>query len=305
VSDPRGKRLFLDEVYQRFPSQDRKGQVTILADIHLEIDAGEFVTVVGPSGCGKSTLLNGIGGFVPFAEGTALMAGKPLGHPNRDRGVVFQDYPIPEFLTAVENVALGLELEGMHFFHRMIPFFRRKKMRREYLPVAMEYLDRVGLKEHAHKFPRQLSGGQRQRVAIAQALAMKPKILLMDEPFSGLDPQTREVLQLLIMEIQQELNNTILFITHDLEEAVFLGTRIVVLSQYGHREGEGARVVHEQNVEKYSSRAAKETAEFGALIQFIRDKGFRPEEFDEIRNIEHELQQPAKTAAPEGREDVL
>ncbi|MBI4023877.1 MAG: ABC transporter ATP-binding protein, partial [Verrucomicrobia bacterium] len=241
-ADPRSKRLYLDNVCQRFPAMDRRGLVTVLADIHLELDPGEFVAIVGPSGCGKSTLLNGVGGFVPFCEGTALIDGEPVGPPNKDRGIVFQDYLIPEFLTAVENVALGLELTGMHLYHHLVPFLRWK-MREKYLPSAMEYLEKVGLKEHAHKYPRQLSGGQRQRVAIAQALAMKPKILLMDEPFSGLDPQTRELLQLLTLEIHNELHNTILFITHDLEEAVFLGTRIVVLSQYGRAgQGEGARI---------------------------------------------------------------
>ena len=294
MSDPRGKRLFLEGVYQRFPSQDRRGLATVLADLHLEIDAGEFVAVVGPSGCGKSTLLNGIGGFVPFFEGTALIEGNPLGPPSRDRGVVFQDYPIAEFLTAVENVALGLQLEGMHLFQHLVPFFRRKRMRERFLPTAMEYLKRVGLSDHAQKFPRQLSGGQRQRVAIAQALATKPKILLMDEPFSGLDPQTREVLQLLIMEIHQELNNTILFVTHDLEEAVFLGTRVVVLSRNGDGADDGARIVHDQNVEKYSGRSVKETAEFGHLIQFIRDKGFKPDELDEVQGIEQGLQQASR-----------
>lgn len=292
------KRLYLDRVYQRFPKPDGSGgEITVLGDIHLEIEAGEFVTIVGPSGCGKSTLLNGVGGFVPFKEGTALIDGEPLGPPNRHRGVVFQDYPIPNFLTAIENVALGLALEGMQLWHYMIPFFAGRNSREKYDPIAREYLAQVGLEQHGEKYPRQLSGGQRQRVAIAQALAMKPKILLMDEPFSGLDPQTREVLQMLVLDIHRELGNTILFITHDLEEAVFLGTRIVVLSQYGH-DGPGSRVVHEQSVSQYDSREVKATAEFAELIQTIRSKGFHPEDLNEIEQHEKHLKTGRNKSLP-------
>lgn len=288
-SKPKHKRLFLDKIYQKFPGKNNQ-LITILADINLEVEAGEFVSVVGPSGCGKSTLLNGIGGFIPFYEGTAMIEGKPIGPPDRDRGIVFQDYLIPEFLTAIENVALGLELSELDLYHHYIPFWGWR-IRKKFTPIAMEYLEKVGLQDHAHKYPKQLSGGQKQRVAIAQALAMKPKILLMDEPFSGLDPQSREILQLLILEIHRELNNTIFFITHDLEEAVFLASRILVLSQYGNSgKGPGARIVHDQKLPDFSSRAAKETKEFAELIQLVRNKGFKPDEIQEIKKIEKDLQ---------------
>jgi NitT/TauT family transport system ATP-binding protein len=283
--------LKLDKVGKTFDS--KKGKVCVLKDIDLEVTPGEFVAVVGPSGCGKSTLLNGIGGFSPFTSGKATLDGEEITKPYKDRGVVFQDYPIIGFLTALENVSLGLELDNYNLFQRMLPILHKRRAKREYYPIAMEYLKKVGLEEHAHKLPNQLSGGQKQRVAIAQALAMNPKILLMDEPFSGLDPQTREVLQLLLLDIHKELNNTPILITHDLEEAVFLATRIIVLSQY-HNEGEGARIVHEQCVKAYSSRDVKESAEFGILIQLIREKGFQKNQIDEIQHLEEDLKHTTK-----------
>lgn len=248
----------------------------ILADINAEVHAGEILCVVGPSGCGKSTLLNGIGGFRPFSRGRALLAGQPIGPPDRQRGVVFQDYPIFEFLTAAENVALGLDLEAHSLFENLLPLaFRRHS--KKHLTLAREHLASVGLDMHADKYPRQLSGGQKQRVAIAQAIAMKPKILLMDEPFSGLDPDTREKLQLVVLALHRELHNTVFFVTHDLEEAVFVGNRVIVLSQFspGRTPEQGATIVHEQELKEYKDAGVKETAEFARLIALLRSK-FHP-----------------------------
>jgi len=246
----------------------------IIRDINLTVSRGEIITVVGPSGCGKSTLLGGIGGFTPFNEGAQEInvrgEWRPIGEPDKHRGVVFQDYPVPEFLSAIDNVALGLDLTRLGLIQNCAPFlaFRQKRSHRR---EAESYLNSVGLAEHADKFPRELSGGQRQRVAIAQALAMKPEILLMDEPFSGLDPKSREGLQILVQEIHRELNNTIFFVTHDLEEAVYLGTRIIVLSHL-QDDPPGATIVHEQTLEEYKSPQAKASPEFAELIQFLRGK---------------------------------
>lgn len=259
--------------------QPKSGKdVHVLSDIDLSIAAAEILCVVGPSGCGKSTLLNGIGGFRPFTRGSALLDGAPIGPPDRHRGVVFQDYPIFEFLTAVENVAIGLDLETQSVFENLLPLaFRRHS--RKHLAQAREHLAAVGLESHADKYPRELSGGQKQRVAIAQAIAMKPKILLMDEPFSGLDPDTRERLQLVVLQLHAELKNTIFFVTHDLEEAVFIGNRIIVLSQHSRQRKpeQGATVVHQQALTEYKDASVKETAEFAQLIALLRSKFHNPE----------------------------
>ena len=277
--------LELKDVTQRFGANGR--MKTILRPVNLSVDEGDFVCVVGPSGCGKSTLLYGIGGFRPFAGGEVLLDGEPTGSPNRNRGCVFQDYVIPEFLTAQENVELGLRLEGLSLLEHWLPIVARNR-KASYRRTARELLDKVGLLIHADKYPRELSGGQKQRVAIAQSLAMSPRILLMDEPFSGLDPQSREVLQLLLLDIQKRTGITIFFVTHDLEEAVFLGTRILVFSQ---EEGqEGAALVHEERIPRFDSRRAKETPEFNAIVHILREKGFKPNQNAEIKRLEKKLQ---------------
>ena len=250
-----------------------KKQVRVLGDIDLDVLPREILCVVGPSGCGKSTLLSGIGGFRSFTQGTCLVDGRPGGAPNRDRGVVFQDYPILDFLTAVENVAIGIEFESFSLLENLLPFVRRKRSRKS-RELAMEHLAYVDLTAHADKYPRELSGGQKQRVAIAQALAMRPKVLLMDEPFSGLDPDTREKLQLVVLQIHREMDTAVFFVTHDLEEAVFLGNRLVVLSQFSpDRKPEmGATIVHEQELHEYKTAKAKDTPGFAHLIQTVRAK---------------------------------
>ena len=280
--------LQLDHITQRLGSNgDMK---CILRDVSLEVEEGDFVCVVGPSGCGKSTLLYGIGGFRPFVEGHVLLDGVPISSPDRHRGCVFQDYVIPEFLTAVQNVELGLRLEGLNFFEHWLPFVAAKR-KTAYRATALDLLKKVGLVAHANKYPRELSGGQKQRVAIAQSLAMRPRILLMDEPFSGLDPQSREVLQLLLLDIQRQTKLTIFFVTHDLEEAVFLGTRIIVLSQTPNCEG--ASIVHDERLPRFDSRRAKATPEFAAIVRTLREKGFKSTQSAEIRTLETRLADPA------------
>jgi ABC-type nitrate/sulfonate/bicarbonate transport system ATPase subunit len=244
----------------------------ILRDINVDIPRGELVTIVGPSGCGKSTLLNGIGGFVPFTSGTAEIDGAPIGPPNRDRGIVFQDMTVPEFLTVRQNVALGLQFERFSLLEHFIPFYRKLSLRK-YDPQVQELLEEVGLSEVSTSFPKELSGGQKQRVAIAQALAMNPKILLMDEPFSALDPQTRQNLQKLTLTVQRKSGITVFFVTHDIEEAVFLGDRILVLSQLI-EDKPGSTIVLNQPLNAYHSPAAKLSPEFQAYKQQIWDAGF-------------------------------
>lgn len=266
--------ISLRNVEKAFENPDGSFKV-VLRDISLDINQGEFVTIVGPSGCGKSTLLFGIGGFHKFTGGQATFLGQSIGAPNRDRGIVFQDYTIPEYLTVEENTYFGIKLQSLPFLLHFMPFVDRR-LRKKHDARIQELLLKVGLTERAKAFPRELSGGQKQRAAIAQVLATNPKIVLMDEPFSALDPATRESLQELILKIQRENNLTILFVTHDLEEAVYLGDRIVVLSQFHGEEQPGAKVLLDKNLDEYDDPEIKSSPKFAHLVREIFHIGFEP-----------------------------
>lgn len=263
--------LHMEDVYKRY------GDKTILDDIDLSVGHGEFVTVVGPSGCGKSTMLRLVIGQEHQCDGLMLMEGRPIGPPTPDRGVVYQHYSLFPHLRAIDNVTLNRRLSLKPW-----QWAGAKKVIYE---EGMAYLERVNMAEHAHKFPAQLSGGQRQRVAIAQALIQKSKILCMDEPFSALDPGTRESLQMFLLELWEETKMTIFFVTHDLEEAVYLGTRLIALSQYycddrTDQSGKGAKIVVDRNFgpgDQALSPSVKATAEFAEAIQDIRRQAFDPE----------------------------
>ncbi|MFD5622143.1 ABC transporter ATP-binding protein [Streptomyces yangpuensis] len=192
------------------------GDFTALDGIDLEIRSGEFLVVVGPSGCGKSTLLDLLGGLSAPTAGRILLDGKPVTGPGLDRGIVFQQYALLPWRTALGNVEFGLEATG-------VP-------RRERKERAREFLDLVGLTGFEDRHPHQLSGGMRQRVAIARSLAYDPDVLLMDEPFAALDAQTRESLQDELRRIWQCTGKTVVFITHGIEEAVYLGQRVAVMT---------------------------------------------------------------------------
>jgi NitT/TauT family transport system ATP-binding protein len=191
-------------------------QAPALAEVDLDVAEREFVCLLGPSGCGKSTLLNIVAGFLSPTTGTVLVDGRPVTGPAPERGVVFQEYALFPWLTVTGNVEFGPAMRG-----------RPAAERRE---SVARYLDLVGLRAHADKFPVQLSGGMKQRVAIARALANDPAIILMDEPFGALDAQTREVLQDELSRIQRVEHKTILFVTHSIREAVYLADRVVVMT---------------------------------------------------------------------------
>ena len=261
----------------------------VLDNIDLAVSENEFCILVGHSGCGKSTLLRLILGQEKISSGRIIMEGKEIFSPSPERGIVYQKYSLFPHLTVLENIMLGRQLS--------LPFWKGIFIKKAARKEAMHYLESVQLAEHAEKYPYQLSGGMQQRVAIVQALIKKPKIMLMDEPFGALDPGTREVMQVLILQLWKEHNMTIFFVTHDLEEAVFLGTRILVLSQYytdgrnnNKQFNRGARIVADYPLKKQpSSTKVKESGEFGRFIQKIRYDGFDPEKLQHVTqfNLEH------------------
>ena len=258
------------------------GNKTVLDDIDLAVSEGEFITMVGPSGCGKSTFLRLLLGEEMASAGTLLIGGKEVQTPDPTRGIVYQRYGLFPHLTALEHVLLGFK-----FQLSVLDYFQRRK---ELNDKAIEYLKRVRMEDHAAKYPAQLSGGQQQRVAIAQTLIMTPKVLMMDEPYGALDPFTREELQLFILELWEETKMTIFFITHDLEEAVYLGSRVIGLSQYyedGRRDWKrGARIVADLNLgREIKSPEVKATAEFGRTMRLLRSDCFTPNHLQHVNDF--------------------
>ncbi len=209
-------KLRLENVTKRFPIRGEKSSFTAIEDITIDVHAGEFVVLVGPSGCGKSTLLDLLGGLSTPSSGRILLDGTPISGPGLDRGIVFQQYALLPWRTARKNIEFGLEAKGLP-----------ASVRRE---RAEHYLELVGLKSFADRYPHELSGGMKQRVAIARSLAFDPEVLLMDEPFAALDAQTRESLQDELLRIWKATGKTILFITHGIDEAIYLGQRVAVLT---------------------------------------------------------------------------
>jgi NitT/TauT family transport system ATP-binding protein len=195
---------------------NRRGNFVVLQDVSFEVRAGEFVVLVGPSGCGKTTLLDLIGGLTEPDGGSILLGGKPITGPGLDRGIVFQQYALFPWLTAQGNIEFGLEAKGL-------PKAQRAERARYYLSL-------VGLAGFEDRHPHELSGGMKQRVAIARALSYDPEVLLMDEPFAALDAQTRESLQDELLRIWRQTGKTVVFITHGIEEAVYLGQRVLVMA---------------------------------------------------------------------------
>jgi ABC-type nitrate/sulfonate/bicarbonate transport system ATPase subunit len=206
--------LSIRGVSRRFVSPH--GDTLALQATDLEVAENDFITILGPSGCGKSTLLRIVAGLDRPTTGEVLLDGRRIEGPGADRGMVFQSYTLFPWLTVRENVCFGLRERGLP-----------KAQQRE---IAQGFIEKVGLKGFEHHFPKQLSGGMQQRTALARALANNPRMLLMDEPFGALDHQTRELMQELLLGIWEAERKTVLFVTHDIDEAVFMGGRVVVMS---------------------------------------------------------------------------
>ncbi|MDF2512329.1 MAG: nitrate transporter ATP-binding protein [Herbinix sp.] len=210
----RNVKVRIDNVVKKFNT--RKGEMIALNGVNLDIMENEFVSVVGPSGCGKSTLLNIIAGLSEATSGKVYCDGREVKGTGIDRGVVFQQYALFPWLTVKKNVEFGLEIKGMG--------------KEEASETAMKYIKMVDLEDFANHYPKELSGGMKQRVAIARAYAVNPSVLLMDEPFGALDAQTRTQLQVELLHTWEKEKKTCFFITHDVDEAIILAQRVVIMS---------------------------------------------------------------------------
>jgi NitT/TauT family transport system ATP-binding protein len=240
-----------------------------LREVDLDIPAGELAVVVGPSGCGKSSLLDLVAGLSRPDTGTISIDGRAVSGTGLDRGIVFQQYALLPWRTARENVEFGLEAKRL--------------ARRGRRAVALEYLDLVGLAGFADRYPHELSGGMKQRVAIARSLAFDPDVLLMDEPFAALDAQTRDTLQDELLRIWRRTGKTILFVTHGIDEAVYLGTRVAVLTN---RPGTVKQVVEVRLPDRDTTDDLRSTPEFAHFRHQI------------WRSLRAEIEHPALPAAP-------
>jgi NitT/TauT family transport system ATP-binding protein len=264
--------ISVEEVSKIYELNDKSISVA-LEKVDLSIEEGKFICLLGPSGCGKTTLLNMIAGFDKPSTGTIKIDGNDVSQPSIDRIAIFQNFGLLPWRTVIKNVELGLESKGFD-----------EKKRRE---IAERYLELVGLSIYKDHHPHQLSGGMQQRIAIARALAVDPKILFMDEPFGALDAMTRMTMQDEIERIWQEKKKTIIFVTHDIEEAVFLADRIVVMTA---GPGKVKKIIDVPLARK------RDRTGHGFLV--IRDEVFREFELKSRDKMEHYLQQAIPVRNP-------
>jgi NitT/TauT family transport system ATP-binding protein len=232
--------------------KDQTTEVKALADVSLAIRENEFVSIIGPSGCGKTTLLKMIDGLVPYDSGKIVINGKQITAPGPDRAVVFQSFALLPWRTVLANVEFSLEL-------RQLPKEERTK-------TARDYLKRVGLGDFENHYPHELSGGMQQRAGLARALAVNPSILLMDEPFGAVDAQTRQLLQEELLELWQRERKTVIFITHSMDEAVYLSDRVVVMTP---RPGRVAEILDVPLPRPRVSEEVRRDAKFVDLTNYI------------------------------------
>lgn len=249
AGETRNVKLKIDNVKKTFDS--RNGLVTALSEVNMDIMENEFITVVGPSGCGKSTLLNIIAGLTEPTSGSVYCDGHLVTGTGTERGVVFQQYALFPWLTVKGNVKFGLEMKGIKG--------------KEADEIAMKYIKMVELEDFVHHYPKELSGGMKQRVAIARAYAVNPSVLLMDEPFGALDAQTRTQLQEELLQTWEKEQKTCFFITHDVDEAIILGQKVVIMSA---RPGRVKEVV-DINIPYPRNQETKMSKEFLDIKNYI------------------------------------
>lgn len=262
-------RIAFENVSVDFATE--QGPLRVVENVSFSVAENEFICIVGPSGCGKTTLMNIVAGFVQPTSGRATLDGVPITRPGRDRGVIFQEYGVFPWLTVEQNIMFGLRLRSSK-----VPASQHQE-------IGRRYLELMGLTDFARAFPKTLSGGMRQRLAIARAYAAQPEFLLMDEPFGALDAQTRSKMQDLLLEVLEREGKTVLMITHSVDEAVYLASRIVVVTARPARIKEIIDVPF-----AYPRREGlHETPEFGALKAHVRD----------LVMAEYEVQQKLGSAA--------
>ena len=252
-ADQPSVRIRFDRVSVDYPTAN--GPMRVLDDVSLDIRQGEFVSIIGPSGCGKTTMMNVVAGFVHPSQGRVTLDGKPIVGPGPDRGVMFQEYGVFPWLTVKQNIGFGLTLAA------------NRASAGERAEIVQRYMSLMGLSDFADHHPKHLSGGMRQRLALARAYAVKPQFLLMDEPFGALDAQTRTAMQDLLLGVLQAENKTVMLITHSVEEAIYLSSRIVVVT------ARPARIRQVIDVPFGYPRAEglHEDPRFGALRSAIRE----------------------------------
>jgi NitT/TauT family transport system ATP-binding protein len=252
-------KLVIDHVGKVFST--KTGEVVALDQTSFTVMEGEFVTILGPSGCGKSTILRVVAGLEEPSSGHVYLDGNEIKGPGPDRGMVFQSYTLYPWLTVEENITFGLQLKGIS--------------KREQHEVARHYLELIGLKGFEKHYPIQLSGGMKQRVAIARALANDPEILLMDEPFGALDAQTRAIMQEILLKVWEESKKTILFITHDVEESIFLGDSIYVMTARPGRLKKQIKVPLPRPRDYHDKNSPEFVALKQELLELIREESLK------------------------------
>jgi len=263
------ERVLFDRVSVRFRTPG--GPLQVVDEVSFAIADGEFVSLIGPSGCGKTTMLNMLAGFVAPTEGRVLLDGRPIAGPGPERGVIFQEYGVFPWLTVAQNIEFGLKLRA----NRIAP--------EERAAICDRYMRLMGLSDFAGAYPKTLSGGMRQRLAIARAYAVKPEFLLMDEPFGALDAQTSSNMQDLLLDVLRQEGKTVMLIIHSVEEAIYLSSRIVVVTARPAR----IRTIIDVPFPYPREERLHETREFGELRSEVRELVMR----------EYAAQQRQRTAA--------
>lgn len=262
----------------------------VITDLDFRARDRQFISLVGPSGCGKSTLFRMLLGMEEPTRGTVKVAGEVVKEPSRRRGIVFQNYSLFPHLKVIDNVIFGLELERIHFLNKWLLYPKFRKLHKTFMEQGMAFLERFRLAEHAHKYPHELSGGMRQRVAIAQALIMEPDLLLLDEPFGALDDDIRRQSQSFLDEAYRHGTMTVIFVTHNVHEAVLLGDRVIVLSPFYRTASgrkHGSRIVFDAAVDLPRPRTPDMEALplVSEMVQELRKKGLDPDEVQPLTDF--------------------